>query len=133
MTDKRQAKMEYKMSQRPIGIFQIRNVVNGKVFVGSSVNLDAMFNRIRFQLYAGAHMNKTLVSDWRLYGTGKFEFEVLEKIEQNLGADHDYTKDLEALEDFWLDKLQPYDDRGYNVRKKTREERLRMIASNRNI
>lgn len=133
MTDKRQAKREYKMSQRPIGVFQIRNVVNGKIFVGSSVNLDAMFNRIRFQLYAGAHLNKSLESEWRLYGTGKFEFEVLERIEQNLGDDHDYARDLEALENLWLDKLQPYDDRGYNDRKKTREERLRMIASNNNL
>jgi len=133
MKDKRQAKLEYKMSQRPIGVFQIRNLLNGKVYVGSSVNLDAMFNRIRFQLCAGAHINKGLEADWKLYGTGKFEFEVLEKIEQNLGDDHDYARDLEALEDLWLDKLQPYDDRGYNERKKSREDRLRMIASNRNI
>src|SRR2546423_2269077 len=131
MTDKRQAKLKYKMSQRPIGVFQIRNLVNGKIFVGSSMNLDAMFNRIRFQLYAGGHVNKGLEADWKRYGTGKFEFEVLEKIEQNLGDEHDYTRDLEALEDLWLEKLQPYDDRGYNERKKSREDRLRMIASNR--
>ena len=41
------------------------------------------------------------------------------------GLHHDY--------DLWLEKLEPYDLKGYNVRKKTREERLRMIAANRKI
>jgi hypothetical protein len=38
---------------------------------------------------------------------------------------------LEVLEDLWLEKLEPYGERGYNERKKTSEERLRMIAANR--
>jgi hypothetical protein len=45
--------------------------------------------------------------------------------------DYDYKSDLEVLEDLWLEKLEPYGDKGYNERKKTREERLRMIAANR--
>ncbi len=133
MIDRHKAKLDYKLSQHPIGVFQIRNLVNGKLFVGSSVNLDAMFNRIRFQLYAGAHQNKELEADWKHFGTGKFEFEVLEEIVQNLGDDHDYTRDLEVLEDLWLEKLQPYGDNGYNEPKKTREERLRMIAAKRKL
>jgi hypothetical protein len=30
---------------------------------------------------------------------------------------YDYTEDLAALEELWLEKLKPYDDRGYNSRK----------------
>lgn len=127
--DKKQAKLEYKASRRPMGIFQVRNVVNGKLFVGSTMNLDAMFNRIRFQLYAGAHSNKELEADWKQYGTGKFEFEVLEEIVPSEDPDYDYAADLETLEDLWLEKLQPYDHQGYNERKKTREERLRMVSA----
>jgi len=131
--DKKAAKLAYKSTRRPIGVFAIRNLVNDKIFIGSSVNLDAIFNRIRFQLYGGAHMNKAFEEDWRRFGTGKFEFEILEELEQTLEDGHDYTADLEALEDLWLNKLQPYESRGYNEPKKTREERLRLIAANRSI
>ena len=129
--DKKAAILAYKASRRPIGIFQVRNLVNEKIFVGSTLNLDAMFNRIRFQLYAGSHPNKALEEDWKRYGTGKFAFEVLEEIFPREDLNYDYATDLETLEDLWLEKLQPYGDKGYNEKKKTREERLRMIAANR--
>lgn len=131
--DKKAAKLEYKASRRPMGVFQVRNIVNGKVFVGSSLDLGAMFNRIRFQLYAGAHPNKVLEADWKQNGTGKFEFEVLEEIVPREDPNYNYAADLETLEDIWLEKLLPYDERGYNEPKKTREERLRMIAANRKL
>ena len=131
--DKKQAKLEYKASRQPMGVFAIRNLVDEKVFVGSSMNLAAIFNRIRFQLFAGAHPLKSLESDWKLLGSGKFEFEVLEELVPRDDPNYNYAADLETLEDLWLEKLEPYDDKGYNERKKTREERLRMIASNRSV
>jgi hypothetical protein len=129
--DKKAAKLAYKASRRPMGVFQIRNTANEKVFVGSTVDLSAMFNRIRFQLYAGAHPNKALEADWMRYGTGKFEFEILEEVFPREDVNYDYAADLETLEDLWLEKLQPYGERGYNEPKKTREERLQMIRQNR--
>lgn len=129
--DKKAAKLEYRSSHRPMGIFQVRNDVNGKIFVGSSMDLPAIFNRIRFQLFGGAHPNKELESDWRLYGADKFTFEVLEEIVPREDRNYDYKADLETLEDLWLEKLEPYGEKGYNEKKKTREERLRMIAANR--
>ena len=44
-----------------------------------------------------------------------------------------HSADLETLEDLWLEKLEPFGDNGYNERKLTREERLRMIAANRKL
>lgn len=129
--DKKAAKLAYKASRRPVGVFAIRNLVNGKVLVGSSTDLTAIFNRIRFQLYAGGHPVKTLEADWKLYGTGKFEFEILEELPPQADQKYDPSADLEVLEDLWLEKLQPYGEKGYNEKKKTREERLRMIAANR--
>lgn len=129
--DKKAAKLAYKASRRPMGVFAVRNLVNGKVFVGSSTDLSAIFNRIRFQLYAGAHPVKELEADWKRYGTGKFEFEVLEELPPQTDSNYDPAADLETLEDLWLEKLQPFGDKGYNEKKLTREERLRMIAANR--
>ena len=129
--DKKAAKLAYKASRRPIGVFVIRNLVSQKIFVGSSTDLGAIFNRIRFQLAAGAHPNKELDADWRRLGPDQFEFEVAEELVPREDPNFDYTSELEFLEDLWLEKLQPYGDRGYNEKKKTREERLRMIAANR--
>ncbi len=131
--DKKAAKLAYKLSRRPMGVFQIRNLVNEKSFVGSTTDLSAMFNRIRFQLDAGAHPTKSLESDWKQLGPEKFEFEVLEEVFPREDPNYDYVADLETLEDLWLEKLEPYGEKGYNEKKKTREERLRMIAANRKI
>lgn len=53
--NKKDLKREYKQTLRPMGVFQIRNTVNEKVFIGSTLNLDGIFNRHEFQLKAGVH------------------------------------------------------------------------------
>ena len=133
MTNRRQAKLDYKLSHRPMGVYQIRNTLNGKVWIDSSINVPAKFNRYRLQLNARSHPAQALQSDWNIYGEGAFEFEVLEPLEPREDPRYDYASDLEVLEGLWLEKLEPYDERGYNERKKTREERLRMIAANRKL
>ena len=128
--NKKDLKRKYKETLRPMGVFQIRNTVNEKVFIGSTLNVDGVFNRHRFQLNAGNHPSKTLQSDWNELGSESFAFEVLEEIFPRENPDYDYATDLEVLEDLWLEKLQSYGEKGYNERKKTRAERLRMIADN---
>lgn len=120
---------EYKETPRPMGVFQIRNLKNDKVFVGSSLNLDGIFNRHRFALNAGSHQSKELQKDWNELGAENFAFEILEELEPREHLDD--KKELTFLEDLWLENLRPYDKRGYNERKKTREERLQMMAANR--
>ena len=131
--NKKDLKREYKETLRPMGIFQIRNMKNEKVFVGSSMNLAGIFNRHRFALNAGSFQSKTLQADWNELGAENFAFEVLEEVFPRENPDYDYKSDIECLEDLWLEKLEPYGDKGYNERKKTREERLRMIAANRKL
>lgn len=111
-----------------MGVFQIRNLSNEKVFVGSSVNLKGIFNRYEAQLKMGGHPNKNLQKDWNAQGAENFAFEILEELERRENLDD--KAELTFLEDLWLEKLEPYGERGYNERKKTREERLRMIAAN---
>lgn len=125
--NKKDLKREYKETLRPMGVFQIRNLMNEKVFVGSSLNLDGIFNRHRFALNAGSHQSKELQKDWNELGAEHFAFEILEELEPRENLDD--KKELAFLEDLWLENLQPYDEKGYNERKKTREERLRMIAA----
>lgn len=123
----------YKETPRPMGVFQVRNLTNEKVFVGSTLNLDGIFNRFEFQLKMDGHPNKKLQADWNEAGAENFAFEILEELPPRENPGYDYKADLEVLEDLWLEKLEPYDDKGYNERKKTFEERLQMIRANRKL
>lgn len=129
--DKKQAKLDYKLGRRQMGVFQIRNLSNEKVFIASSLNVPGFINRLKFQLNANAHPSKSLQKDWNELGSESFVFEILEEVFPREQPDYDYKADLEFLEDLWLEKAQPYGDNGYNEKKKTREERLQMIAANR--
>jgi group I intron endonuclease len=126
--DKKDLKREYRETKIPMGVYQIRNLTNEKVFVGASLNLSGIFNRYRFALDSGSHPNKPLQADWNELGADKFAFEVLEELESRVSLDD--KAELAVLEDLWLEKLEPYGERGYNAPKMTREERLRMIAAN---
>lgn len=128
---KKELKKEYKQSQLPMGVYQIRNLVNDKILVDATLNLPGMLNRHKFQLEMGGHQNKTLQAEWREFGATSFAFEILDELTPREDPAHDYRIDLAFLEELWLAQLQPYGDRGYNEKKKSKEERLSMIARNR--
>lgn len=128
---KKELKREYQQNHTPMGVFQIRNIANDKVFIGTALNLPGAINSTRFQLNAGSHPNKTLQSEWREFGSDSFVFEILDELTATEGPAHDYRADLAFLEEFWLEKSQPYGERGYNESKKRTEERLRLISQNR--
>jgi group I intron endonuclease len=107
-------KKTYKQNPPAMGIFQIKNVQNGKIFVGSSLNLAGILNRHKFTLELGSHNNKSLQSDWNEYGAENFQFEVLDYLKPKDDPGHNYSQDLLILEELWLEKLQPFGERGYN-------------------
>jgi hypothetical protein len=133
MVNKKDAIREYKMSHRPMGVFQISNKINGKVLLDSSNNIPGKINRHTFALKAGQHPSKSLQSDWNEFGEDAFEFQTLEQLGPRDDLNYDYKLDLETLLDLWLEKIGPYDQKGYNERKLSRADRLRMIAANRKL
>lgn len=111
---------EYKNRKPNMGVYQIRNKINGKIQILSSLNLDGAFNRFQFELKMGLNMGpweKELKADLARYGPENFVFEVLDKLKPVEEPDYDYREDLKALEELWLEKLEPYGERGYNKRK----------------
>ena len=109
---------EYKESRRPMGVYRVLNKVHDKSLVGVSVDVPAMLNRQRTQLRLGGHPNRALQRDWNELGAGAFEFEVLDTLTPPDRPDYDPAEDLRVLEQLWLERLSPYDDRGYNARPK---------------
>ncbi|HMM78699.1 MAG TPA: GIY-YIG nuclease family protein [Pyrinomonadaceae bacterium] len=128
--DRKAAIREYKLGPRPMAVFQIRNTVNERVFVDSSINFPGKINRHKFQLNAGNHPVKDLQTDWKQFGEATFKFEILEEYSPSESAVDNAKEDLAALEALWLEKLTNDGVELYNERKLTREERLAMIAAN---
>lgn len=119
MDRRSQLKLEYKNKPRHMGIYQIRNQVSGKVYVGSSLNLDGTLNRYQMEIKYGWRWNdnRGLTKDMEAYGPENFAFEILDQLKPNDDPLYDYREDLRTLEALWLEKLQPYEERGYNKRK----------------
>lgn len=118
MDRKKELILEYKQTPRPMGIYQIKNNINGKIFIQSSMNLPGSFNGQRFQLELKGHRNKELQGDWNSYGPQAFTFDVLENLKSEDIPQSDWRDALTAMEDKWLSKLQPYNKNGYNKEKK---------------
>lgn len=117
---KSKLKAEYKQTMTKMGVFQIKNNINGKIFIGKAMNLDGILNSQRFQLIHGGHSNKELSKDWKEFGQDNFSFEILDQLKpvEEAGNCSDYIDDLAALEQIWLEKLQPFVEKGYNKRPK---------------
>jgi len=117
MASTKQLKDEYRLKKFRIGVFQVRNTVNGKIFVGSSVNLDAIWNRIKVELKFGGHRNTLLQQEWKEFGEDNFRFEILAEIEQKDEDKVDYNKEAKKLEEMFIEELQPFGEKGYNTAK----------------
>jgi len=119
--DRKALLREYKESRRPMGIYRVLNKANGKALIGSSVNIPAILNRHQAQLKMGRHENRALQADWQEFGPDAFEFETLDVLTPPDRPDYDPSDDLRVLEEMWLEKLSPFEDRGYHVTRKKRE------------
>jgi hypothetical protein len=100
-----------------MGIYRVRNIRDGRSLVGRSVDLPARLNRERAQLRLGAHRNAALQHDWNVLGPDAFAFEVLDTLTTPEDKpDYDPTDDLRVLEALWLERLEPFGERGYMPR-----------------
>lgn len=120
MDNRKVLKTMYKQTPLQAGAFQIKSKVNGKVFVTIGKNLPGMFNSHRFRLNANSHSNKALQEDWNALGPDAFSFDILETLKTETIAPENLNDALRALEQKWLDTLQPYDERGYNKKKEAK-------------
>jgi hypothetical protein len=100
-----------------MGVYRVRNIRDDRSLVGRSVDLPASLNRERAQLRLGAHRNAALQQDWNVLGPDAFAFEVLDTLTPPEDRpDYDPTNDLRVLEALWLERLEPFGERGYMAR-----------------
>ena len=114
--NRKEAINEYKRTLQPMGIYQIRNLADRKVFIDSSKNLNGSLNSSKFQLVLGSYRNRALQADFNRLGEGQFAFGIMDQLEPKKDDPaYDYTEDLATLKSMWLDKLKPFNEKGYNT------------------
>lgn len=85
------------------GVYVIKNNVNGKQYVGSSIDLRMRRIQHFSKLRCGKHVNSHLQNAYNKYGSEAFEFEILEIIE----ITDNIKESLLNREQFWIDNLKP--------------------------
>jgi len=78
-------------------IYQIRNTINNKLYIGSSISPLARRNQHWSKLNKNEHGNPRLQEEWNQFGAGSFVFEIV----NNLGKVSE--EELEELEQAYLD------------------------------
>ena len=107
----------YKQTIQPMGVYQIRNRKNGKLYIGSTKNLLGKINSHKFQLKNGLHPHREMQKEFNEIGEEGFSFDVLDRLEPREDVNYDYTEELKTLEAMWIEKLQPFGEKGYNRRR----------------
>lgn len=89
------------------GIYKITNTINGKIYIGSAINITDRWNYHKWELNNNKHGNKYLQRAWNKYWSVSFEFSTLEFCEKDK---------LIEREQYWLDITKCYDrEVGYNI------------------
>lgn len=96
-TIRRKELLQQWKNRRPeMGVIAFRCKETGESFLGISKDTRADFNRNRFQLSTGTHLNKRLTALWNQYGDEGFECLVVKTLKYE-NPDDDHTEELEKL------------------------------------
>ena len=93
------------MSNKISGIYKIENKINGKVYVGQSVNIKLRWEKHKSDLINKTHVNIYLQHSFDKYGIDNFSFKIIELCDKS---------QLSNREIYWIDKLNSFKN-GYNL------------------
>lgn len=78
--DRKAAKDAYKKRQTIPGIYAVRCIPTGEVWVGQTPDVEAINNRLTFTLQQGVHPHQGLQRAWTARGADSFAFAVIERL-----------------------------------------------------
>lgn len=89
-----------------IGIYRIRNEINGKVYYGQTIDFEKRRKEHINQLNGGYHRNQYLLHSWRKYGESAFTFTFVESC---------LIDELDELEIKYIAENNTLAPNGYNL------------------
>ena len=81
MKNRKELQEAYKHMKPTMGVFQIKNKMNGKLLIEGSTDIFSKWNRHRTELRFGSHRNLPLQRDWKNLGEENFLFSILSELE----------------------------------------------------
>ncbi len=96
----------YKEKKSVGGVYIIRNITSGKIFIDMTPNMQGMLNRFEFAKKTKTPFTIKFQSEWQNEKDDAFEIEILEEIE--MGVDQtrkSFKEDLETMKNLWKEKF----------------------------
>lgn len=87
------------------GIYCIENLIDGKKYIGQSVNIKKRFHDHKYKLRKSQHINDFLQRAWNKYNEDSFKFYILEECDKNK---------LNELEVYYINIYNSFNN-GYNL------------------
>lgn len=88
------------------GVYCIKNTVNGKILLQSTVDLQGGLNRFEFAKITGSCVSLFLQKDWAEFGKDAFDIKVLDKLEKSEEqTQKEFLQDIKELEEIWKEKF----------------------------
>ena len=92
------------------GVYQIRNIINEMVYIGSSIDIATRWREHEYDLRTNQHRNKHLQNAYNKYGKDAFVYEVLEILKENQ-KDEQFER-----EQYWINRKEACNkSKGYNI------------------
>lgn len=88
------------------GIYMIKNIINNKIYIGQTINVNARLKSHRNKLKNNNHENQHLQNSWNKYRENNFKFEIIKMYNED---------ELNDREVYWINYYKSYDFKfGYN-------------------
>lgn len=103
------------------GIYKITCIVNGKIYIGKSIDIDNRMYEHKTSLKSNRHANKKLQADYNKYGIDNFIFEIERYTDSPL--------DTYYYESYYAEKYNVFKD-GYNTKSLRKSSSIKKIIDN---
>jgi len=102
---RREAIRDYKEKKTQAGVYAVRCLATGEVWVAGAANVSNQQTRHWFGLRMGSHMNKAMQAAWAAHGEAGVTFEIVESLDTEELTPLGLADLVKRRERHWLEAL----------------------------